>query len=125
MGRKKVLIAFAVILCLIVNTLPVFAATSLHRDPYITIVSPTQDAVMKNGKVLVSVKMTAPRTIKMSLYKESNSSHTLIKSEKYSSSKIVELLYPSADRPYSRGVLHQYFDAEFCGKSDLCQRNLR
>ena len=83
MGRKKVLIAFAVILCLIVNTLPVFAATSLHRDPYITIVSPTQDAVMKNGKVLVSVKMT----IKMSLYKESNSSHTLIKSEKYSSSK--------------------------------------
>ena len=67
--------------------LPVFAATSLHRDPYITIVSPTQDAVMKNGKVLVSVKMTAPRTIKMSLYKESNSSHTLIKSEKYSSSK--------------------------------------
>ena len=53
MGRKKVLIAFAVILCLIVNTLPVFAATSLHRDPYITIVSPTQDAVMKNGKVLV------------------------------------------------------------------------
>ena len=87
MGRKKVLIAFAVILCLIVNTLPVFAATSLHRDPYITIVSPTQDAVMKNGKVLVSVKMTAPRTIKMSLYKESNSSHTLIKSDKYSSSK--------------------------------------
>ena len=33
MGRKKVLIAFAVILCLIVNTLPVFAATS-PNDTY-------------------------------------------------------------------------------------------
>lgn len=87
MSKRKVFIALAVILCLIVNTVPAFAGTSLYRDPYITIVSPTQDAVMKTGKVLVSVKMTAPRTIKMSLYKESDSSHALIKSEKYSSSK--------------------------------------
>lgn len=87
MGRRKVFIALAVILCLIVSTVPAFAGTSLHRDPYITIISPVQDSVMKNGKVLVSVKMNAPRTIKMSLYKESDSSHTLIRSERYSSSK--------------------------------------
>lgn len=85
MGRRKGLIALVVVLCLIFNALPVFA-TSLPRDPNITIVSPTQNAVMQTGKVLVSVKITTPRTIKMSLYKESNSSHTLIKSEKYTSS---------------------------------------
>lgn len=125
MGRKKVLIAFAVILCLIVNTLPVFAATSLHRDPYITIVSPTQDAVMKNGKVLVSVqddrashhKDVALQRVKFLTHADKIGEILFF--------EIVELLYPSADRPYSMGVLHQYFDAEFCGKSDLCQRNLR
>lgn len=85
--RRRVLIALTVIICLIFTTLPAFAATSLPRDPNITIVSPTRDAVMKTGTVLVSVKMTAPKSIKMSLYEEKTSSRKLIKTERYSSSK--------------------------------------
>lgn len=87
MGRRRVLIVLTVIICLIFTTLPTFAATSLPRDPNITIVSPTKNAVMKTGTVLVSVKMTAPKSIKMSLYEETTSSRKLIKTEKYSSSK--------------------------------------
>ena len=87
MGRRRVLIALTVIICLIFTTLPAFAATSLPRDPNITIVSPTKNAVMKTGTVLVSVKMTAPKSIKMSLYEETTSSRKLIKTERYSSSK--------------------------------------
>ena len=87
MSRKRLLIALAVVVCLIFNTVPAFAATSLSKDPYIIVVSPTKNAVMKTGAVLVSVKMTAPRTIKMSFYQEKKSGHTLITSEKYSSSK--------------------------------------
>ena len=87
MGRRRVLIALTVIICLIFTTLPAFAATSLPRDPNITIVSPTKDAVMKTGTVLVSVKMTAPKSIRMSLYEETTSSRKLIKTERYSSSK--------------------------------------
>ena len=87
MGRRRVLIALTVIICLIFTTLPAFAATSLPRDPNITIVSPTKDAVMKTGTVLVSVKMTSPKSIRMSLYEETTSSRKLIKTERYSSSK--------------------------------------
>ncbi len=87
MGKRRVIIALTVVVCLIFTTLPAFAATSLPRDPNITIVSPTKDAVMKTGTVLVSVKMTAPKSIRMSLYEETTSSRKLIKTENYSSSK--------------------------------------
>ena len=86
-SRRKALIALAVVVCLIFSTLPAFAATSLSKDPNIVVVSPTKNAVMKTGTVLVSVKMTAPRTIRMSLYEETKSGRSLIRTEKYSSSR--------------------------------------
>ncbi len=86
-SRRKALIALAVVVCLIFSTLPAFAATSLSKDPNIVVVSPTKNAVMKAGTVLVSVKMTAPRTIRMSLYEETKSGRSLIRSERYSSSR--------------------------------------
>ena len=86
-SRRKALIALAVVVCLIFSTLPAFAATSLSKDPNIVVVSPTKTAVMKTGTVLVSVKMTAPRTIRMSLYEETKSGRSLIRTEKYSSSR--------------------------------------
>ncbi len=86
-SKRKVFIALAVVVCLIFNTLPTFAATSLSKDPNIVVVSPTKNAVMKTGTVLVSVKMTAPRTIRMSFYEETKSSRKVIKQEKFSSSK--------------------------------------
>ena len=82
-SRRKALIALAVVVCLIFSTLPAFAATSLSKDPNIVVVSPTKNAVMKTGTVLVSVKMTAPRTIRMSLYEETKSGRSLIRTEKY------------------------------------------
>ena len=86
-SRRKALIALAVIFCLVFSSVPAFAATSLAKDPYITVVSPTKNAVMKTGSVLVSVKMTAPRTIRMSFYEETKSARRLIKTEKFSSSR--------------------------------------
>lgn len=86
-SRRKALIALAVVVCLIFSALPAFAATSLSKDPNIVVVSPTKNAVMKTGTVLVSVKMTAPRTIRMSLYEETKSGRSLIRTEKYSSSR--------------------------------------
>lgn len=86
-SRRKAIIALAVVVCLIFSTLPAFAATSLSKDPNIVVVSPTKNAVMKTGTVLVSVKMTAPRTIRMSLYEETKSGRSLIRTEKYSSSR--------------------------------------
>ncbi len=88
MNKRKLLIIFAVVMCLLANAVPTFAASGLSDDPNVIIVSPTKNAVMKSGKVLVSVKMTAPKTIKMSFYEvNSSSSRNLIKSETYSSSK--------------------------------------
>lgn len=88
MKKRKLFIILAVVMCLLVNAVPTFAASGLGDDPNVIVISPTKDAVMKSGKVLVSVKMTAPKTIKMSFYEVKNSSaRSLIKSEIYSSNK--------------------------------------
>ncbi len=88
MRRRRLLIIFTIILCLFVNCMPAFAASGLKDDPNVVIVSPTKNQVMTSGKVLVSVKLTAPKTIKMSFYKvDSASDKTLIKAETYSSDK--------------------------------------
>lgn len=88
-GRSRILIILAVIVCLLGSTCTTaFAAAGLSDDPALTIVSPTKDAVMQTGKVLISVKMTAPRTIKMSFYDvDGSENRTLVKSETYSSDK--------------------------------------
>lgn len=86
--KRKLFIILAVVMCLLVNAVPTFAASGLGDDPNVIVISPTKDAVMKSGKVLVSVKMTAPKTIKMSFYEvTSSSAKSLIKSETYSSNK--------------------------------------
>lgn len=88
MKKRKLLIILTLILCLFINTVPAAAAGGLKDDPNVIIVSPTKDQVMTSGKVLVSVKMTAPKTIKMSFYKvDSQANKALVKSEVYSSSK--------------------------------------
>lgn len=88
-GRSRILIILAVILCLLGTTCTTaFAASGLSDDPALTIVSPTKNAVMQTGKVLISVKMTAPRTIKMSFYEvDGNENKKLVKAETYSSDK--------------------------------------
>jgi len=86
--KRKLLIILTLILCLFINTVPAAAAGGLKDDPNIIVVSPTKDQVMTSGKVLVSVKMTAPKTIKMSFYKvDSQANKTLVTSDIHSSSK--------------------------------------
>ncbi|MGP1441037.1 MAG: hypothetical protein ACTTJ2_00215 [Anaerovoracaceae bacterium] len=87
--RTHFFIIFAVAVCLFASSIPTFAAANLADDPNVTIISPSNNAVMKAGKVLVSVKLTAPETIRMSFYSVSNSDRTLITSETYSSSKVL------------------------------------
>ena len=88
MTKRKLLIILTLILCLLINTVPVAAAGGLKDDPNVFIVSPTKNQVMTAGKVLVSVKLTAPKTIKMSFYKvDSDTNKTLITSETHSSTK--------------------------------------
>ena len=60
---KKVVIAFLLIMMLMCNV--AFAAAS---DPAVTIVSPSQSVTGTN--LLVSVKMTAPKSIKVYVYEE-------------------------------------------------------
>lgn len=88
-GRNRILIILAVVMCLLCSTATTaFAASGLSDDPALTIVSPTKNAVMQTGKVLISVKMTAPRTIKMSFYDvNNNGDKKLVKAETYSSDK--------------------------------------
>ena len=87
--KSRILVVLALVVCLFCSSAAVtFAASGLSDDPALTIVSPTKNAVMQTGKVLISVKMTAPRTIKMSFYEvNSSESKTLVKSETYSSDK--------------------------------------
>lgn len=85
--KRRLLIILTVILCLLGSTAASFATGGLNDDPNVIVISPTKNAVMQTGKVLVSVKMTAPKTIKMSFYEVTNSSKTLVTSETYSSNK--------------------------------------
>lgn len=87
--KHRILIMLALVMCLFCSSFTVaFAAQGLSDDPALTIISPTKNAVMQTGKVLISVKMNAPRTIKMSFYEVKNSdSKTLVTSETYSSDK--------------------------------------
>ena len=87
--KGRVMLIFALALCILGTSVPmVFASSGLGDDPALTIVSPTKNSVMKTGNVLVSVKMTAPRSINMSLYKVyKNETRALVKSENYSSDK--------------------------------------
>lgn len=87
MKKRRLFIILTVVLCMLASAIPTFAASGLSDDPNVIVVSPTKNAVMTSGKVLVSVKMTAPRNIVMSLYQVTNDSKTLVKSESYSSSK--------------------------------------
>jgi len=86
--KGRLLIILTIVMCLLINAAPVFATSGLNDDPDVIVISPTKNAVMQSGKVLVSVKMTAPKTIQMSFYEvSSTSSRNLITSETYSSSK--------------------------------------
>lgn len=88
MKKRRLLIILTLILCLLINVVPVAAASGLKDDPNVIIVSPTKDQVMTSGKVLVSVKLTAPKTIKMSFYQiDSESNKTLITSDVHTSTK--------------------------------------
>ena len=120
MGRKKVLIAFAVILCLIGICGDFASPGSLHHHRQ----SDPGCGHEKRKSVGISQDDRASHHKDVALQRVKFLTHA-DKIGEILFFEIVELLYPSADRPYSRGVLHQYFDAEFCGKSDLCQRNLR
>lgn len=87
--RSRILIIIALAVCLLFSTATTaFAASGLNDDPALTIISPSKNAVMQTGKVLISVKMTAPRTIKMSFYDVANDgTRSLVKAETYSSDK--------------------------------------
>lgn len=87
--KSRILIILAVVMCLLCSTVTTaFAASGLSDDPALSIISPTKNAVMQTGKVLISVKMTAPRTIKMSFYEvKSSDNKKLVTSETYSSDK--------------------------------------
>ena len=86
-SRKGLLIIIAVIVCLMATSVPAFASAKLADDPNVTIISPSNNAVMKSGQALVSVKLTAPETIKISFYSVSNSGRALITSQIYTSNK--------------------------------------
>ena len=86
-NKRRLAVIIAVVMCLLANAVPAFAVAGLSDDPNITVVSPTKNQVMKTGKVLVSVKMTAPKTIRMDFYKVTKSGRTVVTSEKYSSNK--------------------------------------
>ncbi|MCR4601094.1 MAG: hypothetical protein K5767_05070 [Clostridia bacterium] len=89
--RKRGLIMIMVVLMAMVGmTVPAFAASGLTDDPYISVISPGNNQVMTSGNVLVSVKMTVPRTIEMSFYEVKGNDEDnmkLITSEVYSSTK--------------------------------------
>jgi hypothetical protein len=61
---KKLVIALLVVMSLLCST--VFASATV--DPAVTIVSPTQ--TVYGNSLLVSIKMTAPKTIKVYVYEE-------------------------------------------------------
>lgn len=85
--RTYLFIIFTVVICMFASSVPTFAASHLTDDPNVTIISPGNNAVVKAGQVLVSVKLTAPETIKMSFYSVGDGDRKLITSETYSSNK--------------------------------------